>query len=75
MARRQEKIWNNPIAHDYNGKYGIGLGLCYKIITEFGDSEYSRELCEYIKNARKEQKTHTTKFEDLCIQFNSRVRI
>ena len=70
MARRQEKIWNNPIAQEYNGKYGIGLGLCYKIITTFGDSKYSHNFCEYLMNLRKENKTWTSNWEDLCMQFN-----
>lgn len=70
MSRRQEKIWNNPIAQEYNGKYGIGLGLCYKIIMTFGDSEYSHDFCKWLMNLRKEKKTWTSNWDDLCIQFN-----
>ena len=71
MAKRQEKIWNDPIAQEYNARYGqIGLGLCHKIIHTFGDSKYSHEFCEWLMNLRKEKKTWTSNWEDLCIEFN-----
>lgn len=71
MSRRQEKIWNDPIAQSLNRKYGIGVGLCYKIIQTFGDSKYSHEFCEWLMNLRKEKKTWTSNFDDLCMQFNA----
>lgn len=72
MSCRQEKIWNDLLANKYNEKYGrIGVGLCYKIIQTFGDSKYSHEFCEWLMNLRKEKKTWTSNFDDLCIQFNA----
>lgn len=70
MSKRQENIYNDKIANQYNDKYQIGIGLCYKIITMFGDNKYSHEFCKYIMNIRKENKTCTKNFNELYKQFN-----
>jgi hypothetical protein len=71
MSRRQEKIWNDPIAQVYNEKYGrIGIGLCYKIVHTFGDTKYSQDFCKWIADKRKTDKTWDISWDDMVMQFN-----
>ena len=61
---------HNPLVIEYHKKYDIGNGLIFKIITEFGDSEYSHKFCAFIQERMNVEKLTQYSFSDLLEMFN-----
>ena len=76
MRRINRKIKRGTLGHAkdptviaYNNKYNIGTGLCFRVLTLFGDSKYSHEFCEFLVEKRKTEKTSGIPFEKLIEEF------
>ena len=76
MRRENRKIKRGTLGHAknptviaYNNKYNIGTGLCFRVLTLFGDSKYSHEFCEFLVEKRKTEKTSGIPFEKLIEEF------
>jgi len=76
MRRENRKIKRGTLGHAkdptviaYNNKYNIGKGLCFKVLTLFGDSKYSHEFCEFLAEKQKNEKTSGVPFEKLIEEF------
>jgi len=62
---------NNQLVIEYYKKYKFGKGLIFKIITEFGDSDYSNKFCEYIKSKINSEKLSNYTFSELLRMFET----
>lgn len=76
MRRINRKIKRGTLGHAtdptviaYNNKYNIGTGLCFRVLTLFGDSKYSHEFCEFLAEKQKTEKTSGISFEKLIEEF------
>ena len=63
---------NDPTVQQYENVYHIGHGLVFRALTLFGDSKYTRDLCEYIRN-RKNNEPNLSKytFNELVQDFEN----
>ena len=78
MRHENRKIKRGTLGHAkdptviaYNNKYNIGKGLCFKVLTLFGDSKYSHEFCKFLAEKRKTEQTSGISFEDLLEEFET----
>ena len=78
MRRENRKIKRGTLGHTkdptviaYNEKYNIGKGLCFRVLTLFGDSKYSHEFCEFLAEKQKTEKTSEIPFENLVEEFET----
>jgi len=60
---------DNPIVIEYENLYHIGHGLIFQVIRTYGDSKYSHNLCKYISEYRKNNKTSGVKFEKIIEDY------
>ena len=71
LKRGTFKHQKDPTVIEYNNKYNIGKGLCFRVLTLFGDSKYSHDLCNFLAEKQKIGKTSGVSFKDLIEEFET----
>jgi len=67
---KSNKSMYSEVIENYYKQYGVGRGLISQAIQRYGDSKYTHNFLEFVKNLQKNCPTYRKTFDEIVKDYN-----